>query len=368
MSDDVSNPESAGPGGASSDGASGSLLTSGARGSSKDKIRRRFPGISSRAYEHPADRAALVALRAVPGIDVVLRKLLGFLGDRNLRLIYLGSSVRVTPYQFKKVHDIYQECLQILDMPYTPELYIAQTPFVNAGAVGIDRPFIVLNSASLILFDEDELRVILGHELGHILSGHVLYKTMLHTLLRLSFAVAGIPVAIWTLMAIIGALKEWDRKSELSCDRAGLLVSQDLETCYRVQMKMAGGGMIGEMNIKAFIEQAREYEEGGDVVDSVIKLLNIVDRSHPFPVLRLAELQRWADSGEYQKILHGDYARRSEDAATSIADEMLASARSYKERMEDSMDPLTSFVRDVGSSVSNKGKGLWERFRGEKES
>jgi len=331
------------------------------------RVRRRFPGISSRAYEHPADRAALVTLRAVPGFDVVLRKLLGFLGDRSLRLIYLGSAVRVGPHQFKRVHEIYDECVKILDMPYTPELYVAQTPFVNAGAVGIDRPFIVLNSASLSLFDEDELRVILGHELGHILSGHVLYKTMLHTLLRLSLVVSGLPVATWTLMAIIAALKEWDRKSELSCDRAGLIVSQDLEASFRVQMKMAGGGSISEMNIKAFTEQALDYEAGGDIIDSMLKLLSIVDRSHPFPVLRLVELKRWSDSGGYHRVMQGDYALRSEDAATSITDEVLASARSYKERVEDSMDPLTSFVRGVGSSVTSKGRDLWGRFRNDKE-
>lgn len=326
-------------------------------------IRRRFPGISSRAYEHPSDRAALVALRAVPGFDLLLRKMLGFIGDRNLRLIYLGSSVRVGPSQFAHVYEIYEECVRTFDMPYMPELFVAQTPFVNAGAVGIDKPFIVLNSAIVGLLDDDEMRVVLGHELGHILSGHVLYKTMLNVLLRLSIAAAGVPLAAWTLMAIISALKEWDRKSELSCDRAGLLVSQDPAACYRLQMKMAGGGQLDQMKIEAFIEQAHDYEAGGDIIDSVLKLLNLVDRSHPFPVLRLAALKQWAEGEEYQRILSGDYPRRSDDPKTSITDEIKASARSYMEQAEESKDPLTSLFRDVGDSVSSAGKGLWDRIK-----
>lgn len=324
--------------------------------------RTRLYDLSSRAYEHPADRAALVALRAVPGFDLVMRKMLGLLGERSLRLIYLGSAVRVGPRQFGELYKIYQDCLHVLDFPDEPELFVAQTPFVNAGAVGTDRPFIVLNSGATQLFSPEELRVIIGHELGHILSGHVLYKTMLQLLLRISLVASGIPVAAWTLMAIIAALKEWDRKSELSCDRAGLLASQDLEACYRVQMKMACGS-VKDASIEEFVKQAEEYEAGGDMVDSVFKVLNIVDRSHPFPVLRLAELKRWVEQGEYERILKGQYPRRSTDREASIYEELKASARSYKESAEETRDPMATFFRDLGSSVSNRSKNLWERMR-----
>lgn len=328
--------------------------------------RTRLYDLSPRAYEHPADRAALVALRAVPGFDIVLRKLIGLLGERSLRLIHLGSAVRVGPGQFGELHKLYQDCLHTLDFTEEPELYVAQTPFVNAGAVGTERPFIVLNSGAIQLFTPEELRVILGHELGHILSGHVLYKTMLHMLLRISIVASGIPVATWTLMAIIAALKEWDRKSELSCDRAGLLASQDLAACYRVQMKMACGS-VKDASIDEFMKQAEEYEAGGDMLDSVFKVLNIVDRSHPFPVLRLAELKRWVDRGEYDRILRGDYARRSADSEASIFEELKASARSYKETAEETRDPMTSFFRDLGASVSARGKDLWGRMRSKED-
>lgn len=327
------------------------------------KRRVRFPNISSRAWEHPADRAALVALRAVPGFDLVLRKLLGLVGEKSLRLVYLGSAVRVTERQFKDVHRIYQECCDVLDVHEVPELFVSQTPFVNAGAVGFDRPFITLNSGTLAILDRDELRVVLGHELGHVLSGHVLYKTMLGVLMRISLATMGIPVATWTLFAIIAALKEWDRKSELSSDRAGLLVAQSPTTCMRLQMKMAGGGKIDEMELEEFLLQAQEYEAGGDLLDSVFKLLNIMGQSHPFPVLRLAELKTWVDKGEYDEILRGRYPLRTDDARASVLEELKASTASYKEKAEESKDPLVSFFRDLGGSVSTASERLWERFK-----
>jgi Zn-dependent protease with chaperone function len=256
-------------------------------------------GLSPRAYEHPADRAALVALRRVPGFDTVVRKLLGSIGDRSLRYAFLASSVRVSEEQFPEIHNSFLEACRVLDVSPVPELYVAQTPIVNAGAVGVDKPFIVINSGTVSLMSPEELQFILGHELGHVISGHVLYKTMLRLLLRMTTLAFAIPLGGAALYAITTALLEWDRKSELSADRAGLLAVQDPELALRVNMKLAGGGRAEQMNIDAFIAQAEEYKNSGSVVDGVVKLLNLIGRTHPFPVLRLAELKKWVESGDY---------------------------------------------------------------------
>jgi Zn-dependent protease with chaperone function len=201
--------------------------------------RVRFPDISSRTWEHPADRAALAALRKVPGLDTLLKKVFGFVSERSLKLLYLANAVEVSPRQFKKVNAIFEDCCSILDVPKRPQLFVAQHPIVNAGAVGIDEPFIVLNSGALDLLDDEELRFVVGHELGHVMSGHALYKTMLHLLLQAVAGRAGLSSLV--LSAIIMALREWDRKSELSSDRAGLLCLQNPQIAHRVHMKMAGG-------------------------------------------------------------------------------------------------------------------------------
>lgn len=309
------------------------------------KVRTRFPGISARAWEHPADRAALSALRAVPGLDTILQKLVGATTERSLRLITLASAVRVNDYQFHKLHQLHREACSVLDIVEPPELYVTQTPFLNARAVGVDNPFIVLNSSLVDSLNEDEMLAVIAHELGHCMSGHVLYKTLLQLLLKFSTMAFSLPMAGATLMAIIMALREWDRKSELSADRAGLLVVQNPNVCYQLEMKLAGGAHLDQMDINEFFKQASEYERGGTIVDSIFKLLNLAGQSHPFPVIRLAELKRWVDDGSYVKIMEGNYARRDDDDEDDVLKNMREAARSYKRDMNESEDPLAGVAR-----------------------
>src|ERR1700712_785339 len=141
--------------------------------------RVRFPGISSRAWEHPADRTALVALRALPGFDTLLKTMAGMLGDRKQRLMYLASAIRVSERQFTDLDPLLTDAVLPLDSPVRPELFVIQDPAVNAMTIGMDQPFIVLTTGLVDLLDLDELRVVIGHELGHALSGHAVYQTML---------------------------------------------------------------------------------------------------------------------------------------------------------------------------------------------
>lgn len=323
--------------------------------------RLRLKGLSARAYEHPADRAAMSALRKVPGLDMLLRKLIALIGERSLRFLYLASAVRVSERQYPEVYRAYLEVCKVLDLEHPPELFVAQTPLVNAGAIGVEEPFIVLNSGTVQMLSIDELRVVMGHELGHILSDHVLYKTMLRLLMSFSLASIGIPLGGLALFGIRTALLEWDRKSELSCDRAALLSVQDPRLCYSVHMKLAGGS--GELDIDAFIEQAEEYERAGSVVDGMFKLLNLVGSTHPFHVTRLAELRHWVEQGRYGAILEGDYPRRDEAGNSSVYHEIKDGAAAYREDYERSEDPLMKFLGDVGTTVSDAASNAWSSTR-----
>ena len=217
-----------------------------------DRARVRLTGISSRAYEHPADRSALVALRKLSGFDVLLSKLFGLINERALRLTYLAGAVRVSERQFPHIHALVRDASYILDLPDVPECYVIQSPLVNAMAIGRDKPFIVVTTGLVNLHDEEELRWVIGHEVGHILSGHAVYRTMILILISLAARVAWMPLAFIGLRAIIWGLEEWFRKSELSCDRAGLLAGQDVDAARRALMKLAGGPYLSELNPDAF--------------------------------------------------------------------------------------------------------------------
>ncbi len=324
--------------------------------------RRYFTNISTRAWEHPADRAALTALKQVPGLNEVIKFLIGLTGEKSLRFLFLSSSVRVSEKQFPEMHEMLEEACRVLDAPEVPELYVTQNPVLNAGAIGVKKPFIVVNSSILKTLDNQETLGVVAHELAHILSGHVLYKTLLWLLVNLSIIFLQIPVSAIILQGIIAALREWDRKSELSADRAGLLVTQQPPIAYTTLMKLAGGGDIDQMNIDEFFAQAEEYDRGGDLLDGVTKLFNLIGQSHPFPVLRLREIHHWAEDGEYGSILDGTYARRDQEEQADIRKEFDEASKAYQEDFERSEDPLAKAMGNLSKGFETVRKDAEKIF------
>jgi Zn-dependent protease with chaperone function len=347
MADDVQDTKA---GGGSGDGADGGGTGGGGESASGGDARGRriLTEISSRSWEHPADRAALHGLRAIPVFDEVLKKLFGFLGEKPIRLAFQANSVQVSERQFPHVHELYKEVLRTLDAPAHYPLFISQTPMVNAGAYGMDRPFVILNSGTLHLLDDDELQYVMGHEVGHILSGHVLYRTMLVILIQL--AERGFPLVGLAARAVLVALLEWYRKSELSSDRAGLLTVQDPRIVYRAMLKMAGGGKTDDTSVTAFLEQADAYRESEDVADAVFKVLNLLATTHPFYVLRVSELRGWIESGAYDRVLAGDYVRRGEPEKEYV-DDLSEAAAGYQQDARDFVDDLTAAARKMRDSI-----------------
>jgi Zn-dependent protease with chaperone function len=329
-----------------------------------DRARVRLPGISSRAYEHPADRSALVALRKLTGFDALLRRLASLFSDRSLRLMFLASSVRASTDQFPDLYQLLLDGSAILDLPEVPELFIQQDPMPNAMTLGSDKPFIVITTGLLNLLDAEEHRYVIGHELGHVLSGHAIYRTMLYHLTRLATRLAWFAIGYIGLRVIIAGLEEWYRKSELSCDRAGVLASQDPAAARRALMKVAGGSRISELSPDAFLQQAKEYDAVPDVREGLLKLLQMQGTTHPFAVIRFAELDRWVADGAYQDILAGNYPRREEDSQTKMGDEFLAAAKSYQESWNRSEDPFIGLVKSAAETAAGAGQSLFDGIFG----
>jgi Zn-dependent protease with chaperone function len=326
------------------------------------RVRKTFPGISSRAYEHPADRAALTTLRKLAGFDTLLKMLNGLIGERRVRLLLLGNAVQASPQQFPRLDALLADACRILDQDRTPELFVQQSPIVNAMTIGMDKPVIVLTTGLVEMMDEEELRFIIGHELGHAFSGHAVYRTMLLWLMNLTGAAAALPGGLLGLQALVTALLEWFRKAEISCDRAGLLVSQDVEAAVRSHMKLAGGAHLHEMNPMVFIDQGREYESTGDFRDSLLRFSITKDETHPFPAVRALDLTRWIDSGAYAQIMTGEYARRSDDSGASAREAAKDAFDSYTDGIRNSGDPLMGKVRDFMREAGAVGDRLGEKM------
>jgi Zn-dependent protease with chaperone function len=183
---------------------------------------------------------------------VVVRKLIEFGYERALRQVFLAGSVKLGSEQLPDAYAAHRAACARLDLAEVPDLYLTQFPITNAAAIGSGRPMVMLNSRTVEVLDEEELRSVLGHEAGHVLSDHVLYRTAL--MILLSVGSRGLPMmAGLPLLAVKLALLEWFRAAELSCDRAATLVNRDPLVTSRTLMVIAGGAASRKLNLDAFL-------------------------------------------------------------------------------------------------------------------
>jgi Zn-dependent protease with chaperone function len=318
-------------------------------------VARRLTGISSKAYEHPADRAATAALKSIPGLDAVVRKLIEFRYERAFRQGLMASSVRIGPQQLPEIWKRYENVLATLDMPGLYDLYLTQEPIANAAAIGSAHPMIVVNSQAVALFDDDELETVLAHEAGHILSEHVLYQTALMILLQLVPlgrvpALAGLP-----LIAIRSALLEWFRAAELSSDRAATLVNRDPLVTARTLMVLAAGVPSKRLDLDSFLRQGQDYQDWSSSWDRLSRLMSELNLTHSYPVRRVAELMQWVQSGEYDRIVGGDFVKR--DQAPDPKEEAGKAYDHYRERFRKTFE-------DAGESLEKSIDGMTEWLKG----
>ncbi|MGH2890822.1 MAG: M48 family metallopeptidase [Solirubrobacteraceae bacterium] len=306
-----------------------------------------YPEISSKAYEHPADRAATAALKAVPMLDTVVRKLVEFRYERALRQFYLGNSVKISERQLPDLWSAHVGVCRILDMPQEYDLYVSASMMANARTIGSKQPIIVLDSSLYDRLGAGERRVVLAHELGHILSDHVLYMTALDILLR---AGGNLPLLVGLpVRAVRAVLLEWMRAAELSCDRAATLAVRDPRIVCRTLMVTAGGLDADRLDLDAFMAQAMEYENWEDSHDRVRRFFLEIGATHSYAVRRVSEVMRWVQSGEYDRIARGEYRRRGDE--TNVREEASDAMEFYAERFR-------SLFKEIGDNVASLGSQM----------
>lgn len=304
------------------------------------KVRTRFPRLASSAFEHPQDRAALEALKKIPVVDKAFAKIMEMGLERIFRIQLLGQAIHVSPKQCKGIYHLFREAADILDVR-EPDLFLTTNPNVNAFTFGVDRPFIVLHSSLVDLLDEEELMAVLGHELGHVKSGHVLYRSIAYFLAHFASKVMG--VGGIASMGVAAALFEWARKSELTADRAELLVAQDIDICLRLHMKLAGGSkaVFSQTDSHEFLRQADTYEElDYSSLNKLYKFIQELWLDHPVPVYRAKELKSWSESRQFQNILAGHYPTSDQPLANRTCPHCTAK-----------ISPTFFFCPDCGKNV-----------------
>jgi Zn-dependent protease with chaperone function len=241
------------------------------------------------AYAYASDHSTRQAFEKMKPVELAVRAAVRMFkaGGKNQ---LLGQAVKVGPTQFPRVHNLARECSKELGIA-TPTVYIVSNPSLNAGTYGTnDDSFIVVHSALVDTFTDEELLSVIGHECGHIHNNHVVYLTAMH-FLRVMASV----FVRWIVAPAMLALNAWSRRAEITCDRAGLLCSKNLDTSTRALTKLAIGSskLYSELNMEAFLDQ---YEEGKDDPGKYVEL----QASHPWIPKRVMALRAFAESELYR--------------------------------------------------------------------
>lgn len=274
-----------------------------------------YEDISPDAFTHPLDRKTISVLRKVPGIDFALRKMMEYGYEKILRINSMADDVKVTPTTCGYIHDMVEQACKCLGITL-PDVFINQNPYPNAFTFGDKYPLISIQSGLIELLTEDELYAVIAHEVTHIKCHHVLYHMLANFLVNAS-----------SLLGIVGgfiiplnlALLEWSRKAELSADRGSLMITNNKDASIKFLMKLAGGSaQLSEMiDQSEFITQAQQFEKmtEGINLNKFFRMASNITRTHPFPVLRAYEINKWADGEEYALIFNGDYKKQESEKA-----------------------------------------------------
>ena len=257
--------------------------------------------ITSAEFIHPEDAAALQQMENIPGFPTLVKKILS-LGYEQLQYgVNMASNIRLSETQLPKIYHHLPPICEKLGIE-EPEFYLQMNPMPNAYTFGDSKIFITVTSGLVEMMDDEELDAVLAHECGHILCHHVLYNSVARLLLSgassLGFLSSlSLPIQI--------AMLYWSRKSELSCDRCGSVITSP-EIVARVMARLAGGPktITNQVNMEEWAKQADKYDEirTGNLWDKTLQLSVTLGLDHPFNAVRVREILKWGNSVQYRSL------------------------------------------------------------------
>jgi Zn-dependent protease with chaperone function len=272
-------------------------------------LKTSLTGLKADSFRHPLDLEATKTLKQIPGLDMMVRNLLGPMAEQVFYVENIASSILVGEKQLPDLHKLLLEACQILDID-PPQLYVRQHPAPNAYTFAMrgKQPFVVIHTSLIEILTPEEIQAVIAHELGHLKCDHSVYLTPVNLLILAAAIVPNVGAVL--AQAIQSQLLEWVRCAEFTCDRAALLATQNPKVVMSVLMKLAGGSptLAPQLNLEAFVDQARAYDDISKTeLGEMVKSARTAQLSHPVPVLRAKEIDRWAGSQEYQKLVqnHG---------------------------------------------------------------
>ncbi len=262
-------------------------------------------GLTASDYEHPKDAQALKTLKETRGIKKVVNKFYDMGIERLIKLEFTGSGIKATAKSFPQLHKALITACEVMDLKVEPELYIQRSEDLHAVTLGVEQPIIVLTSESVNNLSYEEILFLIGKEVAHIQSNHILYKEigfifpqLIDTLSYVTFGLSGLISG-----GLRYALFYWAQMADYTADRGGLLACQDSYVAKMMFAKMAGlpERHWGDYDVADLELQAKEFE--GFNEKTFDKFIRFIYGNNLWAIARAQELMSWIDSGDYLQLL-----------------------------------------------------------------
>ena len=256
-------------------------------------------------YLHDSDKAAMAALKAIPGFSQVMKAFMKIWSEQQLRLINMSTNLRLNEKQMAKYYNMLPPICTKLGID-VPELFVELDVHPNAYTYGDTKPFIVITSGLFETLPDELIPTVLAHECGHIACHHTLYTTMGRAILNGASAfVSGLGnIALYPIQL---AFAYWMRCSEFSADRAAIICDGSAEKSTEVMMRFAGydKDIMADANVEAFMEQALEYKNlvDNNAWNKTLEFILFQNYDHPLNAIRAYEGREWEKNERYKNIL-----------------------------------------------------------------
>lgn len=261
--------------------------------------------LDSSQYEHPLDLSLLSTLKKVPFFEKIGDWALDYCSRTNFLIEGMGNYFEVTEKSFPRIDHLRKIAADRLSIDFEFPIFIKRDWNYNAYTTGSKYPIMVLHSSIVEDFTDEELLFIIGHEMGHRKSKHTIFHFMAGNILQLArtFGYLG----ELTLQAFVISLKEWQRKSELTADRAGYIANQNKEAAITALFKLMGVPVNYQdkekFNIRlddALIQAQSHFDFLDDsMYKKFIYALLTSKIDHPWTIERIDEINKWEGIERY---------------------------------------------------------------------
>jgi Zn-dependent protease with chaperone function len=259
--------------------------------------------VSSSEFIHPADAAALENLRAIPLFNKCVSTFLKLGLERYVHSVFLSKNIRLSERQLPDIYKHLPPVCNLFGIP-VPDLYLEMSPYPDAYTIGNENVSIILTSGLLEIMSEEELHAVIAHECGHIVCEHMLYHTLAQFLL-FTGANLFMPLDIITEPVKL-ALRYWNRRCELSADRAGAVAVGSSKPIVSTMIRLAGGprSITDKVNVDEYIEQAQAFEKLSESTwDKVLQSVAVQFEDHPHLSVRTREIMKWAETDDFRQLV-----------------------------------------------------------------